>query len=131
MKLAVIGSGFFGITLGLILSKKHEVDLFEKFWIDKVDMVTFQSFQPPNYKEDFSKFYPDQFTDKKTSDIGDFKCPQPFQRVVIRNDNITACCNTMSNRLSLGRLKDGIYNAWNGKLANELRKACLFLSRSA
>ena len=30
MKLAVIGSGFFGITLGLILSKKHEVDIYEK-----------------------------------------------------------------------------------------------------
>ena len=30
MKLAVIGSGFFGITLGLVLSKKHEVDIYEK-----------------------------------------------------------------------------------------------------
>jgi len=30
MKIAIIGSGFFGITLGLILSKKHNVDIYEK-----------------------------------------------------------------------------------------------------
>jgi len=51
-----------------------------------------------------------------------FKCPQPFQRVVLRNDNITACCNTYSNQLTLGKLKDGIYNAWNSKLAKDLRE---------
>ena len=30
MKIAIIGSGFFGITLGLFLSKKNTVDVFEK-----------------------------------------------------------------------------------------------------
>lgn len=30
MKIAIIGAGFFGITLGLILSKKHDVEIFEK-----------------------------------------------------------------------------------------------------
>ena len=30
MKLAIIGSGFFGISLGLALSKKHKVDVYEK-----------------------------------------------------------------------------------------------------
>lgn len=30
MKIAIIGSGFFGSTLSLILSKRHEVTLFEK-----------------------------------------------------------------------------------------------------
>ena len=30
MNIAIIGSGFFGSTLALILSKKHEVTLFEK-----------------------------------------------------------------------------------------------------
>ena len=29
-KIAIIGSGFFGVTLALILSKKHKIDLFEK-----------------------------------------------------------------------------------------------------
>ena len=30
MKIAIIGSGFFGLTLGLFLSKNHEVHIFEK-----------------------------------------------------------------------------------------------------
>ena len=113
-----------GVSMCVMKSNQHEKDLFEKFWIDKVDMVTFQAFTPPNYDDDFSSFYPDNFL-KSNSDnkkIEDFKCPQPFQRVVIRNDNITACCNTFSNQLSLGRLEDGIYKAWNGKLANYLRE---------
>ena len=30
MKIAIVGSGFFGLTLGLILSKKYEVEIFEQ-----------------------------------------------------------------------------------------------------
>jgi len=30
MKIAIIGTGFFGTTLALILSKRHDVDLYEK-----------------------------------------------------------------------------------------------------
>ena len=30
MKIAIIGSGYFGTTLALILNKKHSVDLYEK-----------------------------------------------------------------------------------------------------
>ena len=39
----------------------------------------------------------------------------------IRNDNITACCNTYSNQLSIGKLQDGIYNAWNSAFTNQIR----------
>ncbi len=112
-----------GVSMCVLKQNQHEVDDFQNFWIDKVDMVTFQSFQPPNAKKDYSNFYPDE-TEKKPKQkkkIKSFRCPQPFQRVVIRNDLITACCNTFSTQLTLGNLKDGIYNAWNGKLANELR----------
>ena len=30
MKIAIVGAGFFGLTLGLILSKKHKIEIFEK-----------------------------------------------------------------------------------------------------
>ena len=30
MKIAIIGSGYFGSAIALILSKKHNVDLYEK-----------------------------------------------------------------------------------------------------
>lgn len=29
-KIAIIGTGFFGVTLALTIAKKHQVDLFEK-----------------------------------------------------------------------------------------------------
>ena len=29
MKVAVVGAGFFGLSIGLILSKKHQVEVFE------------------------------------------------------------------------------------------------------
>lgn len=113
-----------GVSMCVMKANQHEKELFEKFWIDKVDMVSFQSFTPMNYEGDFSSFFPDNFLknnlDKEK--IIDFKCPQPFQRVVIKNNNITACCNTFSNQLSLGKLENGIYNAWNSKLANHLRE---------
>ena len=113
-----------GVSMCVMKSNQHEREMFEKLWIDKVDMVTFQAFTPPNYEQDFSNFFPDDLSIKsKVSERETvFKCPQPFQRVVLRNDNITACCNTYSNQLTLGKLKDGIYNAWNSKLAKDLRE---------
>ena len=30
MRIAIIGAGFFGLTLGLFLSKKYKVEIFEK-----------------------------------------------------------------------------------------------------
>ena len=30
MKIAIIGAGFFGLSLGLFLSKKNNVEVFEK-----------------------------------------------------------------------------------------------------
>jgi MoaA/NifB/PqqE/SkfB family radical SAM enzyme len=112
-----------GVSMCVLRQNQHEREMFEKFWINKVDMVTFQAFYPPNYEEDFTNFFPDDLSikEKFSEKTETFRCPQPFQRVVIRNDNITACCNTYSNQLTLGKLKDGIYNAWNGKLANYLR----------
>jgi len=112
-----------GVSMCVMKGNQHEVKLFEDFWINKVDMVTFQSFTPPTYDKDYSDFYPDELSLKeRVSEKETFKCPQPFQRVVLRNDNITACCNTYSNNLKIGKLEDGIYNAWNSKFANELRE---------
>lgn len=115
-----------GVNMVVMRSNQHEKKKFQDFWIDKVDMVTFQQFTPPNYKNDYSKFYADEVDLEKPEDKKyipeKFRCPQPFQRVVIRNDNITACCNSFSNRLKLGDLKNGVYKAWNSKFANELRE---------
>ena len=64
---------------------QHEKQMFEDFWIDKVDMVTFQAFQPPNFEEDFTDFYPDMDSSHFIESKPEYRCPQPFHRVVIRN----------------------------------------------
>ena len=119
-----------GVSMCVMRGNEHEQEMFEKFWIDKVDMVSLQAFTPPNYaphnKDLFQSFFPESFKgnkikDKTETQIQNFRCVQPFQRVVIRNDNITACCNTYSNQLSIGKLQDGIYNAWNSAFANQIR----------
>ena len=48
-----------GVSMCVMKGNQHEV-LFEEFWIDKVDMVTFQAFTPPTYDKDYSDFYPDE-----------------------------------------------------------------------
>ena len=51
-----------------------------------------------------------------------FICVQPFDRVVIRNNDITPCCAVYSSKLKIGDLRfNSIYNAWHSKEMNELR----------
>ncbi len=48
-----------GVSMCVMKANQHEKEMFEKFWIDKVDMVSFQAFQAPNKEYDFKGFYPD------------------------------------------------------------------------
>lgn len=111
-----------GVSMCVLKGNQHEKKMFEEFWIDKVDMVTFQAFQPPNFEEDFTDFYPDTDSSHFKESKPEYKCPQPFHRVVIRNDLITPCCATCSNELPLGHIKDGVHKAWHSKLAKKLRE---------
>lgn len=111
-----------GVSMCVLRGNQHEKQMFEDFWIDKVDMVTFQAFQPPNFEEDFTDFFPNMDSSRFIEKKAEYSCPQPFHRVVIRNDLITPCCATCSNELPLGYLKDGIHKAWHSPLANELRE---------
>jgi MoaA/NifB/PqqE/SkfB family radical SAM enzyme len=111
-----------GTSMLLMKGNQHEKKMFEDFWIDKVDMVTFQEFQAPNKEVDFTDFYPEVNNNITRNDTKkQFKCPQPYQRIVVRNDLIYPCCYAYGDNLVIGKLKDGIYNAWNSELARELR----------
>ena len=65
---------------------EHEQEMFEKFWIDKVDMVSLQA-AAPNYAphnkdlfQSFSKsFKGNKIKDKTETQIQNFRCVQPFQ----------------------------------------------------
>ena len=99
-----------------------EINAFKEFWSPKVDMVTFQNFLPPTPTQDYEDFYPpDEFYNP--SEISNFRCVQPYQRVVVRNRIITPCCAMYSTILSLGSLDTTtVHQAWHSSLMNELRE---------
>lgn len=110
-----------GVNFCKISINEHETDKFLKYWEKKVDMVTIQTFAPPVSSKEFSKYYPS--AQIGTGDkLKDFKCPQPFQRLVIRNYDITPCCS-LDSKLKIGNLKtDSIYKIWHSETMNQLRE---------
>jgi MoaA/NifB/PqqE/SkfB family radical SAM enzyme len=108
-KLPITGANFCKLSLN-----EHEEDKFLDFWRDKVDIVTTQTFTPlVSEKEGYSLYPSDQFDQKES--LEQFKCAQPFQRVVVRDYVIYPCCY-IGNDLKIGDLKtDTIYRAWNSK----------------
>lgn len=110
-----------GVSLCRLADNEHEVEDFQNYWKDKVDMVSIQTFVPPVDVGDYSQFYPTQ--QSETIGMVDFKCPQPFQRVVIRNHDITPCCVIFSGKLKIGDLRTtSIYDAWHSEEMNQLRE---------
>jgi MoaA/NifB/PqqE/SkfB family radical SAM enzyme len=110
-----------GVSFCKLSTNVHEADDFVNKWKDIVDQVSLQTFIPPKVRDDYSQYYTeDQFVDKpKTS----FKCVQPFQRVVIRNQSITPCCSNDGMDISIGDLRfSSIYESWNSSMMNNLRK---------
>ncbi len=102
---------------------ENQVESFIKQWQDKVDMVTIQKYMPPAPEPGYDKFYPSAQKDNDQIVSKGFKCPQPFQRVTIRNSEITPCCAAISSQLKIGEVgKTTIYEAWNSKGMQKLRK---------
>ena len=116
-KLPVIGVSFCKIS-----KNEHELDKFFDFWVDKVDLVTSQTFIPPIVDPIYNEFYPSG--NNNCDAIPDqFSCPQPFERVFIHHSQIYPCCYYSDASLKIGDLnKDTIFKAWNGKKATDLRK---------
>ena len=110
-----------GVSFCELKQNKKELKSFIEEWKDKVDIVTIQRFQPPSFEEDFSNFYPDnQYVKEETKN---FNCVQPFQRVTIRNNEITPCCASFSPLLKIGDLNKGtIHDAWHSSKMIKLRE---------
>ena len=105
----------------------NEIDDFINFWKDKVDIIAIQRFVPPvpNEKgvapEKYSKFYSSEQVNEKP--IDEFKCVQPYQRVMIKNDKIGPCCVSFNKELILGSIHSTtIYDAWHSSKMKNIRK---------
>jgi len=125
-KLPIVGVSFCKLKQNI-----HELEDFKKYWSDKVDLVSIQTFVPPtqNKKAYFDFFPEDQYyQDENVS----FKCNQPFQRIQIRNHEMFPCCYSLVmgdkgtenyNKFVLGNINDmSIYEAWNSEKMKKLRK---------
>ena len=110
-----------GVSFCRQKDNQYEEQEFISFWSDKVDMVSIQKYVPPVLEPGYEKFYSEDQKNSSTEFSG-FKCVQPFQRVVIKNSEITPCCTMFSSRLKIGDTRKGaIYDAWHSEEMNELR----------
>ena len=74
-----------------------------------------------NEHELYDKYYSTKQLNE--APIKDFKCVQPFQRVMIKNDKITPCCVSFNKDLILGSIHDTtILDAWNSEKMKQIRE---------
>jgi len=102
---------------------EHEEEKFVDTWIDKVDFIVIQEFQPPELEHSYTEFLP---TTSKYREkiVSEFHCQQPWQRVVVTNQGeICPCCAFFRTELSLGNIRDAtIHSYWNGEEMKNLRQ---------
>jgi len=115
-ELPITGANFCKLSLN-----EYEANKFIEFWKNKVDMATIQTFAPLVPEDELNGLYPtDQFGKKER--LEQFKCAQPFQRVIIRSYEVYPCC-FFDAGLKIGDLKtDTIYRAWHSGKMNTIRE---------
>lgn len=94
---------------------RHETADFYAYWKDKVDEITI------SYCQDFGS--PDKNV-PENSDIHEFCCKQPFQRLAIMTDGTVCVCATdVMGALAIGNVHDSsIKELWHGEKINQLRE---------
>ena len=111
-----------GVSFCKLKQNEHEEEEFIKYWRNKVDIISIQQFMPPTpNKEKYKEYYSSDQYEEKIKDK--FHCVQPFQRIVIKNQNIYPCCVSFNKDLVLGSIKNTkIHDAWHSDKMNELRE---------
>lgn len=102
-------------------ANEHELDRFVEFWSQRVDAIAVQEYNAPfPEQEDLSGL-------RANNRIGarDFKCTQPWFRMVILTDGtVLPCCLLgMSLKMAIGNAyNESIYDLWNSESMKRLRK---------
>lgn len=100
---------------------ENEMDSFVKFWTPYVDAIAIQEYNNPVL--DYSKL--NQLYANARIRNKNFRCTQPWFRVVVLSDGtVLPCCLVgVSLKMALGNAyKDTIYNLWNSDAMKYLRK---------
>lgn len=100
---------------------EHEIKPFVKFWTPYVDAIAIQEFNNPFPSHlGLKKLYA-----KSRIKNTNFRCTQPWFRVVILTDGtVLPCCLLgMSLKMAIGNVNnDSMYNLWNSDSMKRLRK---------
>jgi radical SAM protein with 4Fe4S-binding SPASM domain len=100
----------------LMKMNEHEMDDFIAFWKEKVDYIVIQQLGNLNPEKELRA--------KRGVVAKNFRCPQPFQRLVIRADGrVLPCCYGFGEKATLGNVfKGGIKRMWKSEQEANLRR---------
>lgn len=100
---------------------EHEINSFIKFWTPYVDAIAIQEYNNP-----FPEFLEgEKLYAKNRIKNTNFRCTQPWFRVVVLTDGtVLPCCLLgISLKMSMGNVyNDTVYNLWNSDSWRQLRK---------
>ncbi|MFC1577314.1 radical SAM/SPASM domain-containing protein [Candidatus Omnitrophota bacterium] len=102
-----------------------EMNEFIDYWKDRVDFFSIQNFSNPFVGAPCYKECEEMFRIPGSDFDPNFICPQPFQRLLIRNSgNVIPCCSWYGVQNVVGNIhQDTIHDIWNGKKIRAFRKA--------
>lgn len=108
-------------SVNFVLMEKNRAELeqFKNYWRDKVDFVAVQNLVPVDH------------TEMRVSDlrpvVENFRCPQPFQRLLIRADGeVMPCTYCNKGHYVLGNVYEkSVREMWKSDFMQQLRKAQL------
>lgn len=103
----------------------HEIEPFLEFWRDKVDFFALQSLRDAFLLDEEKSNEFREYFDIDTEKIEEFfNCPQPFVRVMVRNNgDVIPCCSFYGMKLPIGNIyNQSIYEIYNGEKMQEIRR---------
>lgn len=107
------------ITFVILPDNMHEQDEFVRFWQDKADYISFQSYVP-HTKEDRDAV----LAGSTEGDSVGQRCSQPFERLLIDvAGNVFPCCAPLGRRLQIGSIKEqSLQQIWDSDRMLTLRR---------
>lgn len=103
------------VNFVLMEENEHEIESFKKYWSNHVDFIVVQNLLPTDHTE--------VHVAGTHAVAENFKCPQPWQRLIVRSDGSVIPCTYLNKHfMQLGNIHEkSIYDMWNSEFMDKLR----------